>query len=191
MNVGDRVRCIQPDFGLSLGHVYSIVNQNRSFVAVEDENGVRYGAFDGQATIHLSRFEPVTENNWTVESAGTIGGGVSYDKLLTLTLAFNSGESNPALVENPEYLRGQVELIADAFCGLAMDLSTRVEVVEEDLARKQNEIEDERSTERAIAGGKVVDALTELYVLVDGDEAAVGEMMYEIDKAARQNAQEG
>ena len=50
--------------------------------------------------------------------------------------------------------------------------------------RHNDEVRNERMTE---AGAKVVDALKELYRAVDGDEAAVGEVLYECDKAARRS----
>lgn len=49
----------------------------------------------------------------------------------------------------------------------------------------EDQIEDERTQARVDAGADVVDALVKLYELTDGDEAAVGEQLYEIDKAAR------
>lgn len=50
--------------------------------------------------------------------------------------------------------------------------------------------QDERAEALSTAGGEAVVALRRLYRLNDGDEAAVGELMYEIDKAARRTWQE-
>jgi hypothetical protein len=50
--------------------------------------------------------------------------------------------------------------------------------------------EDWHAEKLSEAGANVVDALAKLYELNDGDEAAVGEQMYEIDKAARAKANE-
>lgn len=61
-----------------------------------------------------------------------------------------------------------------------------------EIAKKlELDAEDERTQILTDAGAEVTDALTKLYELTDGDEAQVGEMLYEINKAARRNARYG
>ena len=50
------------------------------------------------------------------------------------------------------------------------------------------ELESDKSDAQSRATSAAVDALTRLYELNDGDEAAVGELLYAIDKAARRKA---
>jgi hypothetical protein len=50
--------------------------------------------------------------------------------------------------------------------------------------------EDERAEAVSAAGAKVVEGLKELYRLFDGDGIAVGECVFECDKAARRLWQE-
>lgn len=60
------------------------------------------------------------------------------------------------------------------------------DAAEEAFDRKVIMLDDDARTEAlSETGAKVVDALARLYELNDGDEAAVGEQLYEIEKAAR------
>ena len=93
--------------------------------------------------------------------------------------------------KDEEYLRGQIELLADLFPVEGVYRADRADEIRTDIQNVIADDEEDRQYEaRAIAGGKVVDALTELYLVCDMDEAAVGEQMYEVDRAARINAHE-
>lgn len=85
---------------------------------------------------------------------------------------------------DPEYTRANVEL-TNRLLGRTSD---EIEQTEAEI-REYND-EDYRSQLLADAGGDVEIALRKLYELCDDDEAQVGEMMYEIHKAARRNAHE-
>ena len=50
------------------------------------------------------------------------------------------------------------------------------------------DLESDASDAQSRANAAAVDALARLYELNDGDEAAVGELLYAIDKAARRKA---
>lgn len=60
-----------------------------------------------------------------------------------------------------------------------------------DPADEREDEDERRSRLLSEVGAEVTTALTKLYKVADGDAATVGECMYEIDKAARRNANAG
>jgi hypothetical protein len=102
-------------------------------------------------------------------------------ELVELVLGFGTREAMQHQADSAARLFRQVwitdgqgelySVVKDNIGGLAERLATNAE---DRLAERQAE-----------AGGEVASALLRLYHLHDGDEAAVGEQMYEIDKAAR------
>jgi hypothetical protein len=99
--------------------------------------------------------------------------------------------------DNPEYFRALIELCNQLRGRTADQLDQTVRELRDAAANgEQQQVtpdpdqdpDDARAERLSEAGAKVVDALAELYFLNDGDEMAVGEQMYEIDKAARRRA---
>lgn len=112
----------------------------------------------------------------------------TYADALRVCIDFNDNDIDTATEHSPEYLRGQLELIADCFAIPGTYIGGRIEQVRADI---EDIIEDEKTDQRVQVAAEVTEKLTKLYEVCDGDEAQVGEMMYEIDKAARLNSRVG
>ena len=86
--------------------------------------------------------------------------------------------------EHSEYARGMIELVADLFAVPGMDTSTRMDEIRRDLDEL---VADERRDQAKLDGAADLSAaLRVLYRLTEGDEAQVGEILYECNKVARQ-----
>lgn len=117
------------------------------------------------------------DGGWNVSAAVLAEDTNDGDALIELARDLRSEHG-----ENPEYDRALIEL-TNRFLRRTAD---EIHFTQAAIMADEEDIRTEKLSE---AGANVVDALTRLYKLNDGDEAAVGEMMYEIDKAARLNAQ--
>lgn len=106
-----------------------------------------------------------------------------YIDALKVVNDFNEGRIDPT--DNPEYLRGQCELIADLFGVPGVDTGTRIEQIKSDLINIEDVEAEDRSEKLAEAGAGLSAALRKLYRLCDGDEIGVGEVEIECHHVAR------